>query len=73
MIRYAMTLLLLLASVTTVNADELHFVLNGKAIHLDSGNYNESNWGVGFEYDFKPRGNWIPFAAGSSFKDSARS
>ena len=53
-----------------INADELSIVLNGKAIHNGSGNYNENNWGVGFEYDFKPEKKWIPFVAGSSFKDS---
>lgn len=53
-----------------VNADELYAVINGKAIHTGSGNYNEDNWGLGFEYDFKPEAKWVPFAAGSSFKDS---
>lgn len=57
----------------SLSADELYLVLNGKAIH-DSNveNYNEKNWGLGFEYDFKPQSRWIPFVAGSSFKDSNR-
>jgi len=57
-------------SVFHVSADELSVVINGKAIHTGSGNYNEENWGLGFEYDFKPDKQWIPFVAGSSFKDS---
>jgi len=53
-----------------VAADEVYVVLNGKAIHQGGGNYNEDNWGFGFEYDFKQDGKWVPFAAGSTFKDS---
>ena len=51
--------------------DELHLVLNGKAYHFDrSKNYNEDNWGLGFEYDLDKSDNWIPLLSGSSFKDS---
>jgi len=53
-----------------VTADELSVVLNGKAIHNGGRNYNENNWGIGFEYDFKQEDKWIPFVAGSTFKDS---
>lgn len=53
-----------------VAAEELFAVINGKAIHEGSGNYNENNWGLGFEYDLKQEDKWIPFVAGSSFKDS---
>lgn len=55
---------------SSAHADELYLVLNGKAIHSGNTNYNEKNWGLGFEYDFKPRGTWVPFVAASSFKDS---
>ena len=51
-------------------ADELHLVLNGKAIHLDKGDYNEKNWGLGLNYDFTPHDNWIKFLHTSYFKDS---
>ena len=58
-------------STFAVNAEELYLILNGKAIHNSSPvKYNEKNWGLGFEYDFKPQSRWIPFVAGSSFKDS---
>lgn len=68
-----MRVFIILLSVLTFNtafADELHLIVNGKAIHLDSGNYNERNWGLGFEYDFTPRKNWITFINASYFKDS---
>lgn len=70
MIRYAFLLLLLLGTSGATWADEFHLILNGKAIHMGDGNYNEKNWGLGFEYDFTPRKNWITFFSGSSFKDS---
>jgi len=53
-----------------VVADELHVVLNGKAIHLDSGNYNEENWGLGLQYDFASKSDWNKFVNASWFKDS---
>lgn len=55
-------------------AGELSLLFNGKAIHIDPApgtNYNEKNWGVGFQYDFKPtEGQWIPFVTASEFRDS---
>ena len=52
--------------------NQLHVIINGKAIHLKDGDYNEDNWGIGFEYDFikKPEAKWIPLITGSTFKDS---
>lgn len=51
--------------------EELYMVLNGKAIHKDKGNYNESNYGLGFEYDMSSsNSSYIPFVGASSFKDS---
>jgi hypothetical protein len=61
-------LLLLLA--LQAQADELHLIVNGKAVHLSNKNYNEKNYGLGFEYDWAPRKHWITFANGSFFKDS---
>lgn len=62
--------LLMMMAVVQVHADEFHIILNGKAIHLSKGNFNEKNYGLGFEYDFAPRNHWITFINGSSFKDS---
>jgi len=56
-------------------ADELSLLVNGKAIHINAPagkNLNESNWGMGFQYDLAPihGGNWVPFAMASGFSDS---
>ena len=56
---------------TLVAGDELHLIFNGKAYHFDRAkNYNEDNWGVGFEYDLGKSDSWIPLITGSRFKDS---
>ena len=68
--RVVMIFLLILGWHAAATADELHVVLNGKAIHLDGGNYNEDNWGLGLNYDWAPKDNWIKFAHASYFKDS---
>ena len=63
--------LFLFAFSDRVFADQLHLVVNGKSIHTDNRrNWNENNYGLGFEYDFKRRGDTIPLVTGSSFKDS---
>ena len=57
-----------------VAADELHLLVNGKAIHVNQpagSHLNEKNWGLGFQYD----GNlinkkWLPFVTASGFSDS---
>lgn len=51
-------------------ADSLNLVINGKAFHEDNKNYNEDNWGLGFEYNFKEDKKWINFVNGGFFKDS---
>lgn len=61
---------LMCLSAFNINAEELFVVINGKAIHQGSDNFNEDNWGIGFEYDMKTEDKWIPFVAGSSFRDS---
>jgi len=57
-----------------VQADELHLIVNGKAIHLAQQpgvTYNESNWGAGFQYDYERSGSsWVPFITASGFSDS---
>ena len=56
---------------TLSTASELHLVINGKSYHFDrSQDWNENNYGIGFEYNFEPWSNWIPLVSGSSFKDS---
>lgn len=51
-------------------AGELHLIVSGKVIHFSSRSYNENNWGLGFEYDFEKRNNWLPLITAVSFKDS---
>lgn len=53
-----------------VIADSVNLIINGKAIHENKGNYNEENWGLGFEYNFTEKNNWINFLNGGFFKDS---
>ena len=67
---------LLFGAPASVQADELHFILNGKAVHLGDPSpgqkFNEKNWGAGLQYDFSPTddGNWIPFVTAAGFNDS---
>jgi len=70
MISKILTLFLLLTSFNIIVADELHLIVSGKAIHFSDGEYNENNNGLGFEYDFDERNNWIPLITGVSFSDS---
>ena len=63
------SLILLLISNLAI-ANEFHVVLNGKAIHLSNSNYNENNWGLGFEYHRRPIKNHYYFTSGGVFKDS---
>jgi Antimicrobial peptide resistance and lipid A acylation protein PagP len=71
---FLLMLLAVMTAVRAVRADELHLLVNGKAIHLDhqpNVHYNERNWGSGFQYDFdrSPSG-WVPFLTASGFSDS---
>lgn len=68
-IRFIITSLLFIIT-SFATADELHLIVSGKAFHFTDGNYNENNTGLGFEYDFDERNNWIPLISGASFKDS---
>ena len=65
-------LFLLMSFVFTqqVMADSFNLIINGKAIHQEKKNFNEENWGVGFEYNFKEEKKWINFINGGFFKDS---
>ena len=51
-------------------ADSVNLIVNGKSIHENKGNYNEENWGLGFEYNFAEDKKWINFVNGGFFKDS---
>src|SRR5690606_23827333 len=46
-------------------------VLNGRALHLDAARqWNEDNWGIGFEKEFNPSARWVKAAVGDGFRDS---
>lgn len=69
--RTLVLLLVLFGSTLSAHADELGFVFNGKAIHIDpKKELNEANWGFGFEYNYTERNGWVPFLTTSGFKDS---
>ncbi len=69
--KFALIISLLFMATSFAQAEELYAVLNGKAVHMDKGNYNENNWGLGFEYDLNASNkSWVPFFGGSTFKDS---
>ena len=51
-------------------ADSFNLIINGKAIHENKRNYNEENWGLGFEYNFSENNKWIYFVNGGFLKDS---
>jgi len=61
-------------SADTAAADELHLLVNGKAIHVNAptgSHLNEKNWGLGFQYDGNVMNKkWIPFITASGFSDS---
>lgn len=63
-------LLLGLSFSQQINADSFNLIINGKAIHENKGNFNEDNWGLGFEYNFAEDKKWIHFINGGFFKDS---
>lgn len=46
-------------------------VLNGRAVHLNAGqDWNEDNWGLGFEREFSTTSRWVKVALANGFKDS---
>ena len=65
-----LTIILFFSFSQQVFAESLSLVINGKAFHAKKKNYNEENWGVGFEYNFKEEKRWISFINGGFFKDS---
>jgi hypothetical protein len=52
-------------------SDGWDIVLNGRAVHLNATHeWNEDNWGLGFEREFSARGPWVKVALGNAFEDS---
>ena len=53
-------------------SDSFNVIINGKAMHEEKRNYNEENWGLGFEYNFEEQDKWIDFINGGFFQDSQK-
>ncbi len=53
-----------------IMADSLNLIINGTAVHQEKKDFNEKNWGVGFEYNFEEVDKWTNFINGGFFKDS---
>jgi hypothetical protein len=52
-------------------ASDWGIVLNGKSFHVDAEHdWNENNWGLGFELEFQPEARWVKVAVGGGFVDS---
>lgn len=65
--------LLSLAFSQQAMANSLNLIINGKAVHEEKKDFNEENWGAGFEYNFAEDKKWIDFVNGGFFKDSLSS
>lgn len=63
----------LLFATTSAQAGNLSLLVNGKALHMGAPSnldLNESNWGLGVQYDYETRNHWRPFWTASGFLDS---
>ena len=74
-INYSVILILLsIFIVNTSSAEQLHFVINGKAFHSNerqNNKYNERNFGAGLQYDFDNFDKYfVPFLNIGGFSDS---
>ena len=71
---YWFTGLSILAGTLPVHAEGFSIVLNGASVHINplpTQDFNEENWGLGFQYDFAAiNKRWIPFISASGFQDS---
>jgi len=63
---------LLMAAVPSAFAQgDWGVVLNGRAVHMNAAReWNEENWGLGFEKEFDSSARWVKVALGNGFKDS---
>lgn len=65
----------LLISYNSAQAEGFNLLINGLSTHKyepeDGGEFNEKNWGLGIQYDWKPvKQHWVPFFTISALKDS---
>lgn len=70
-VRLAIVGCLACGAIATAAAGQWDVVVNGKSYHVDGDRqWNESNWGLGFEHEFNPEARWVKLALGSGFRDS---
>jgi len=63
--------LLALGLFGTAEAGQWDIVLNGRSVHVDADrDWNETNWGLGFEHEFNPDARWVKVVLGNGFRDS---
>jgi hypothetical protein len=66
--------LAIVLSVLTLTAhaqSDWSVVVNGRAVHVNAAkDWNESNWGLGFEREFRHSGPWVRIALANGFRDS---
>lgn len=65
---------MVMVSVQPALAGEFALLINGHAKHLEKSpkDKNELNYGLGLQYDFDAREEWVWFAFGSGFEDSRK-
>ncbi len=64
---------LLVGHAPSAMASDWNVVFNGRAVHLNaSEEWNEENWGLGFEREFDVSSRWVPLVVGNGFIDSSR-
>ena len=55
----------------TAHAGDLSLIINGKSHHYDSSyDWNENNFGLGFEYQFETTSRWKKNVMANGFRDS---
>ncbi len=57
--------------VSSASAEGLSAILNGKSIHIDADqDWNEENYGLGFQYEFASESSWKKQLMANGFRDS---
>ncbi len=63
--------LLVALPVSSATAEGLSAILNGKSIHIDADqDWNEENYGLGFQYEFASESSWKKQLMANGFRDS---
>lgn len=68
----ALLVLFVVAPTSPALADKLSVVLNGLSYHVDSSyDWNETNYGLGVEYQFSSQSRWKTVTMANGFRDSS--